>query len=276
MASKQDLNGYRTPLDVARRYKLGNIEINTKEIEEIAKQMIYDDTLSITSTNAVQNKVITQTLNNKVNAIPGKGLSSNDFTDAYKNELDNLPTISSTDVSNWNAAYTDKHTHSNKTVLDGITAANIGNWNAAYTNSHSHSNKTVLDGISATEVSNWNSSLKPTIVYTNNSGSKANITLSSSIADAVCIDIIYGNSNSVYDTKRIYDPSGKNIALSITTNTSNSYEVKTENDTISNTAITRGTRNKIAIDSTGAVTFTADASITDADKILIYKVISYK
>ena len=30
------------------------------------------------------------------------------------------------------------HTHSNKSVLDGITANNITNWNSAYTNSHTH------------------------------------------------------------------------------------------------------------------------------------------
>ena len=30
------------------------------------------------------------------------------------------------------------HTHSNKSVLDGITANNVTNWNSAYTNSHTH------------------------------------------------------------------------------------------------------------------------------------------
>lgn len=44
---------------------------------------------------------------------------------------------------------------SNSTVH--ITGDERKNWNVAYKNSHSHSNKTVLDGISATKVSNWDS-----------------------------------------------------------------------------------------------------------------------
>lgn len=35
------------------------------------------------------------------------------------------------------------------------TTAKQTNWDTAYTNSHTHSNKTVLDGISSTKVSNW-------------------------------------------------------------------------------------------------------------------------
>lgn len=45
----------------------------------------------------------------------GKGLSTNDFTNTYKTNVD----------SNTSA----RHTHSNKTVLDGITSANITSWN---------------------------------------------------------------------------------------------------------------------------------------------------
>ena len=55
----------------------------------------------------------------------------------------------------WDAAYSSSHTHSNKSVLDGITATLVQQWNSAYTNSHTHSNKSVLDGITSTKVSNW-------------------------------------------------------------------------------------------------------------------------
>ena len=41
-------------------------------------------------------------------------------------------------------------------AVNSITTTNITNWNTAYTNSHTHSNKTVLDGISLTNVTNWN------------------------------------------------------------------------------------------------------------------------
>ncbi|WP_286847093.1 hypothetical protein [Proteiniphilum sp. UBA5463] len=56
----------------------------------------------------------------------------------------------------WDAAFTNNHTHSNKTVLDGITSALISNWNTAFTNNHTHANKTVLDGITSALVNNWN------------------------------------------------------------------------------------------------------------------------
>ena len=58
--------------------------------------------------------------------------SSVHMTTTEKTNLDSLATniatisgISSTDVTNWNTAYTNNHTHSNKTYLDGITG-NVG------------------------------------------------------------------------------------------------------------------------------------------------------
>lgn len=37
--------------------------------------------------------------------------------------------ITTTERTNWNTAFTNNHTHSNKSILDGITSANITNWN---------------------------------------------------------------------------------------------------------------------------------------------------
>ena len=50
----------------------------------------------------------------------GKGLSTNDFDATYKKNVDDNTTA--------------RHTHSNKTVLDGIVAANITAWNNAEAN----------------------------------------------------------------------------------------------------------------------------------------------
>lgn len=55
-------------------------------------------------------------LSGKVDKVSGKGLSTNDFTTAYKNNVD----------SNTSA----RHTHSNKSVLDGISSSEVANWNA--------------------------------------------------------------------------------------------------------------------------------------------------
>lgn len=54
-------------------------------------------------------------LDGKVDKVAGKGLSTNDFTDGYKGQVE----------ANTNA----RHTHSNKAVLDGISAQNVSNWN---------------------------------------------------------------------------------------------------------------------------------------------------
>lgn len=48
---------------------------------------VVDSALSSTSTNPVQNKVIDAALDNKVDKVSGKGLSSNDFTTTEKNKL---------------------------------------------------------------------------------------------------------------------------------------------------------------------------------------------
>lgn len=69
----------------------------------------------------------------------GKGLSTNDFTDDYKNKVDS-------NTSN-------RHTHTNKSVLDGTTASftttDKSNLDTNTANRHTHSNKSVLDGITA-------------------------------------------------------------------------------------------------------------------------------
>lgn len=49
-----------------------------------------DDELSSESVHPVQNKVVYAALANKVDKVDGKGLSKNDFTDAYKSKLDGI------------------------------------------------------------------------------------------------------------------------------------------------------------------------------------------
>ena len=68
---------------------------------------------------------------------------------------DVLDGITATLISNWNTAYTNNHTHTNGTVLAGIDAEDVAAWDDASDQAHSHSNKTVLDGITAQKVSDW-------------------------------------------------------------------------------------------------------------------------
>lgn len=59
-------------------------------IEAGATKVTVDGALSSTSTNPVQNQVINTALNTKVDKVNGKGLSTNDFTNDYKNKLDGI------------------------------------------------------------------------------------------------------------------------------------------------------------------------------------------
>jgi hypothetical protein len=88
---RQDRNGTRTTSDLERKYKFEKINYTEEEIEELKKKIIVDSSLSTTSTNPVENRVITQALNNKVSKEPNKVLSSNDFTDELKEKLESIP-----------------------------------------------------------------------------------------------------------------------------------------------------------------------------------------
>ena len=70
----------------------------------------------------------------KVDKVEGKGLSTEDFTTALKNKLDNLPVISAEDVESWN----------NKATKDVATTSAAGLMSAA--------DKTRLDGIRGVRV----------------------------------------------------------------------------------------------------------------------------
>ena len=61
-------------------------------IADGANKTTVDSTLSSTSTNPVQNKVVNTALGNKVDKVDGKELSSNDFTDALLTKLNGIAT----------------------------------------------------------------------------------------------------------------------------------------------------------------------------------------
>ncbi len=109
---KQDRNGVRTATDLQRRYNPGQIAKNKEDIKELKEKEEIDDKLSLSSTKAVQNKVITENINRLDNEKQpkeeGKGLSENNFTNEDKASI---------------------HTHSNKEVLDSITEGNVNAWN---------------------------------------------------------------------------------------------------------------------------------------------------
>lgn len=120
----------------------------SKAIDELMSHLT-DKVKHITS----DERTLWNTVKNKVDSIPGKGLSENNYTTAEKNKLSGIAEkannylhpashpadmitqdkkhrfVSDTEKTDWNDANSKKHTHSNKSVLDGITSALIASWN---------------------------------------------------------------------------------------------------------------------------------------------------
>ena len=74
--------------------KTGAVRLTAEDVGALPSsyQAPVDSTWSNESTNPIQNKVIKAALDNKVDKVTGKSLSTNDFTNTYKNTLDNLDT----------------------------------------------------------------------------------------------------------------------------------------------------------------------------------------
>jgi len=87
------------------------------------------------------------TVSGKVDKEAGKGLSTNDFTEAYKALLDGLGTLAS----------------KSKVAEGDLDSALAEKVNAAAQGNHSHSNKSVLDSITAEDVTAWDGKSKVTI-----------------------------------------------------------------------------------------------------------------
>ncbi len=132
-------------VDAELNKKAEKTDIPTK-LSELTKDINFDERY-YTETE------IDTKLAGKVDKVSGKGLSTNDFTNVYKNKLDGIEEgankyihpdthpasmivedsnrrfVSDADKTVWNDAASKRHTHSNKTVLDTITQELINTWN---------------------------------------------------------------------------------------------------------------------------------------------------
>lgn len=112
----------------------------------------YDTLKEIADYIASHDDVVTA-----LNGAIGKKADKSAF-EAVKNTVDalgalaNKSQVSEADLDTALAAKVKNiHTHSNKTVLDGVTAAKVSDWDNAATNSHTHANKALLDTYKQTE-----------------------------------------------------------------------------------------------------------------------------
>ena len=78
-----------------------NLQYQKMNNTKIFRGSDYDNFLSQTSENAVQNKVITKALNDKVEKELGKGLSENDFTNIYREKLDSIKIKHEEQIIGW-------------------------------------------------------------------------------------------------------------------------------------------------------------------------------
>ncbi len=132
--------------DISERAKSSDVTVQIKAaIDDLigGAPATYDTLKEIAdylATHQDEYIALVQTVAGKVDKVEGKGLSTNDFTDAYKAMLDGLGSLASkSNVSESdldaalaekvNAAAEGNHSHANKAVLDGITAENVEAWN---------------------------------------------------------------------------------------------------------------------------------------------------
>ena len=124
----------------------GNV-INAGQIKTIS---MVDTELSTSSTNPVQNRVITTELNKKVNKVSGKQLSTEDFTTAEKNKLTNIEngaqvnTLENLIINGEEATIVDK-----KIALNIITSA-VSNLQNYYLKSETYTKTEVEELIGST------------------------------------------------------------------------------------------------------------------------------
>lgn len=120
---------------------------------------VYDG-LDSSSTNVALSANQGRILRELIDNIDGVDLSNYYTKTQVDNLLDDINLsgyYSKTEIDNLLAGYTSITSFNDHTgdTTKHITATERTNWNTAYTNNHTHSNKSVLDGITSTKVSNW-------------------------------------------------------------------------------------------------------------------------
>ena len=231
---RQDRNGERTFNALKQRYKF---DINQEEVEGLKELIKIDSSLSITSVNAVENKVVTQALNGKVAKEQGKGLSTNDFTDSLKNKLNGVESNAEENVIE-------------VIKLNGTT-------------------QTVTNKEVDLDVENVE-----TVLYSNSSGTASNFSLSQSKNNFTYIEVhgFETKSNTKFCTGKIEVSNGNDVIGLKTTRIDSSYiYLYATSITINGTSVSFGAINYgVYFDyNTGNI-------VQDTDKIKVTKVVGYK
>ena len=186
LSSKQEVTN---AIDALRQELLGDTPVEAyNTFTELAAYISEHGEAAAALTAAVGNKA------DKATTLAGYGITDAYTKTAVDSEIDKkitaatggvkasevqsaLNTYKTSNDAKVTALETAKHTHSNKTVLDGITSDKVAAWDAAQGNAqdyadglntamdtrmqavetakHTHSNKSALDGITSAKVSAW-------------------------------------------------------------------------------------------------------------------------
>lgn len=113
-------------------------------------------------------------ITNALGYTPANGTNAGDWDDAASKRHTHsnksvLDGITGVQTSQWNDAANKKHTHSNKSILDTITQALINAWNSAVEMAHRHNNKALLDTFSQSDVDGWDDAAEKAHTHSNKS-----------------------------------------------------------------------------------------------------------
>ena len=138
-------------------------------------------------------------IDTKVGKINGKGLSTNDLTSTLK--------------TNYDKAYNQTHTHSNKSILDGISEEDITKWEAGITNLETTGSGNAITSVSvsgnkltATKGSTFLTA-HPSITAKSNTTSTASPAFGGSFTAISAITKDTNGHVTTYETKTITLPS---------------------------------------------------------------------
>lgn len=192
------------------------------------------------------------------------------------NELNKKANTADLNISNWNAAYNNMHTHSNLSTLNGISSTNISNWNNAYNSAHTHSNYNVLSGISSSDVSSWDSAYSQRHTHSNKSYLDViNQSLSNSSSPNfrnLTIDVNIVADQDIYADNKMYTQTLQAYNSVITKDVSASGNVKAQGDVIAYSTGTASAPFKYwrpSVSSAGVLSWTNSTSETTPSSVNI-------
>lgn len=187
---------------------------------------------------------------------------------AYDHSQNGDVHVTTTQKTNWNTAYTNSHTHANKSLLDSYDQTNA-NISDAVSKKHTHSNKTVLDGIASTDITAWNGKYtKPSTGIPSTDLATA-VQTSLGLADTAVQDASYVHTDNNYTTTDKNKLAGIAAGAEVNVQSDWNQTTTTADDYIKNkpTSMTPTAHSHGDITNAGDITTTA--TIANGDRLVI-------